>query len=99
MAQTTAQRQAAYRSRRATSGKNGDGERRISAWVSTGAALALVRLARRYGVTQQALIEKMLLDEDERVLAVIPSESDEWEQYFGVVASLREDEMTPDVPA
>jgi hypothetical protein len=86
MAKTTAERQAAYRSRRATSGENGDGQRRVSVWLSTGCALALGRLARRYGVTQQALIEMMLLAEDERVLSHIPADSAEWNEYFGVAS-------------
>lgn len=44
MAQTTAQRQAAYRARRATAGKDGNGERRLDMWVSSEVDLALVRL-------------------------------------------------------
>lgn len=84
MAKTTAERQAEYRARRASSSSDGDGHRRVSVWLSTGCALALARLARRYGVTKQALIERMLLDEDERILSSIASDSDEWNEYFGV---------------
>jgi hypothetical protein len=79
---TTAERQAAYRARQ--SNAEGDGKRRVSVWLSTGCALALGRLARRYGVTQQALLERMLLAEDERILATIASDSAEWSEYFGV---------------
>jgi hypothetical protein len=46
-AKTAAERQAVYRRARPTAGENG--ERHISTLVSTGAALALNRLARRYG--------------------------------------------------
>ena len=84
MAKTTAERQAAFRARQVQSGINSDGQRRISVWVSTSCALALRRLARRYGVTQQAFIERMLLAEDERILAAIPSDSAEWNEYFGL---------------
>lgn len=83
MAQTTAERQAAYRARQAQGGTNGNGRRRLSLWVSTGCGLALIRLARRYGVTQRELIERMLLAEDERILATIPSDSADWDEYFG----------------
>lgn len=83
MAKSTAERQAAYRARQAHGGDDGEGQRRVSLWVSTGCALALARLARRYGVTQRELIERMVLAEDERVLATIPSDSDEWDIYFG----------------
>jgi hypothetical protein len=63
----------------------GDGKRRVSVWLSTGCALALNRLARLSAdVTQQALLEQMLLAEDERILATIASDSDEWDEYFGV---------------
>ena len=82
MTKTTAQRQAAYRARQPNGGKDGNGQRRVSMWLSTGAALAMARLARRYGVTQRALIENMVLDEDARVLATLASDSAEWDSYF-----------------
>lgn len=75
MAKTTAERQAAYRARQAHGGKEGNGQRRVSMWLSTGGALALARLACRYGVTQRELIERMVLAEDERVSATIASDS------------------------
>lgn len=82
MAKSTAERQAAYRDRQAHGGKDGNGQRRVSLWLSTGGALALARLACRYGVTQRELVERMVLAEDERVLATIPSDSAEWDSYF-----------------
>jgi len=48
MAQTAAERQAAYRARRATAGNDGNGERRLSMWVTTESDLALARQAFRY---------------------------------------------------
>lgn len=84
MPKTTAERQAAYRARQSSANADGDGKRRVSVWLSTACALALGRLARRYGVTQQALLERMLLAEDERILATIASDSEEWSEYFGV---------------
>ena len=51
-------------------------------WLSTGAALAMARLASRYGVTQRELVEKMLLAEDERVLGTLSIDNPEWEMYF-----------------
>lgn len=38
MVKTTAERQAAYRARRDTAGVDGNGQRRVSMWLSTGAA-------------------------------------------------------------
>ncbi|WP_426116793.1 hypothetical protein [Massilia sp. PWRC2] len=82
MAKTTAERQAAYRARQAGAGTHGDGQRRVSMWLSTGAALALARLACRYEVTQRELVERMLRADDERVLATLQIDSPEWDQYF-----------------
>lgn len=84
MPKTTAERQAAYRARQSSTNGEGDGKRRVSVWLSTGCTLALGRLARRYGVTQQALLEQVLLAEDERILATIALDSEQWNQYFGV---------------
>lgn len=82
MAKTAAQRQAAYRTRRPQAGKDGNGERRLSVWIDTGASLALARLTRRYSVTQQALIEQLVSAEDERILAGIELDSAQWREYF-----------------
>ena len=82
MAKTAAQRQAAYRGRRPHAGNDGNGERRLSVWIDTGASLALARLARRYAVTQQTLIERLVIAEDERILGGIEPDSAQWRAYF-----------------
>jgi hypothetical protein len=82
MAKTTAERQAAYRERQDSGGVDGNGQRRVSMWLSTEAALALGRLSSRYGVTQRELVENMLLAEDERILATMKIDTTEWDNYF-----------------
>lgn len=82
MAKTTAERQAAYRERQDSGGVDGNGQRRVSMWLSTEAALALGRLASRYGVTQRELVGNMLLAEDERILATMKIDTTEWDSYF-----------------
>jgi len=82
MAKTTAERQATYRERQESAGIDGNGQRRVSMWLSTAAAFAMARLASRYGVTQRELVETMLLAEDERVLATMMIDTPEWDQYF-----------------
>lgn len=82
MAKTTAERQAAYRERQDSGGVDGNGQRRVSMWLSTEAALALGRLSSRYGVTQRELVENMLLAEDERILATMKIDTTEWDSYF-----------------
>lgn len=80
MAQTTAQRQAAYRKRRPTAGTNG--ERRLNTWISTGAALALKRLAAHYRMTQREVLERMLLSSEDEVLEMLRSNDDEFNHYL-----------------
>ena len=55
-------------------------------WLSTGAVLAMARLAYRYGVTQRELVENRLLAEDERVLATLSIDTPAWE-YFARINS------------
>lgn len=82
MAKTTAQRQAAYRDRRATAGENG--ERRINTWVSTDAALALDRLARHHKLSKREVLERLVLAADEGISARLDPDSAEWATYFEV---------------
>ncbi len=82
MAKTTAERQAAYRKARACAGENG--ERRVNTWVSTGAFLALQRLAKRYGVTNREVLERVLLETDKAIVDTLNPESPEWAVYFNV---------------
>mgnify|MGYP001007208342 FL=1 len=82
MAKTAAQRQAAYRTRRPHAGDDGNGERRLNLWISTRTALAIDRLARRYCVTKRELIERLLLAEDDRLIATLDMDSPDWDQYF-----------------
>jgi len=82
MAKTVAERQAAYRKGRPVAGENG--ERRINAWVSTAAFLALGRLARRYGVTQREMIERLVLESDQEIVDALDPDSAAWDAYFTV---------------
>jgi hypothetical protein len=81
MAKTAAERQKAYRAKRQDAGENG--ERRVTAYVSTRAALALHRLATRYGVTKRELLEKLLIAEEDKVLKGINLDSEEGNNYLG----------------
>ncbi len=81
---TNAQRQAQYRARRPQAGPDHNGERRLSVWVSTTAALALARLARRYGVTQRAMLEQLLIAAEHEVLRTLDADSPELDRYLGL---------------
>ena len=80
MAKTPAERQKEYRDNRQLAGENG--ERRISAYVSTRAALALERLAARYGVTKREMLEKLLIAEEDKVLETLNLDSSEGDAYL-----------------
>jgi hypothetical protein len=86
MAKTPAQRQAEFRAKRPSAGADGNGQRQINTWLDTGAALALERLSRRYAVTQRQLLERLIREEDARVLQTIELDSKEWGEYFGFPA-------------
>jgi len=88
MAQTTAERQAAYRARRATAGNDGNGERRLSMWVTTEADLALARLACRYSVTKREMLERLIVRADAAIVRKLDPDSAEWNVYFNEPRSL-----------
>ena len=81
MAKTAAERQKQYRASRQFAGDNG--ERRVSAYVSTRAVLALHRLANSYGVTKRELLERLLIAEDEKVLNGLNLDSPEGRKCLG----------------
>jgi hypothetical protein len=72
MAKTAAERQRAYRQRRATAGENG--ERRLSTWVPTGTLLDLRRLAYWQETTIGRVIERLVADEIERMVERLSDE-------------------------
>jgi len=82
MAKTAAERQAAFRKKRPHAGENG--ERRINAWVSTGTYFALARLARRYGVTNREILEKLVGEADQNISSTLDIDSPEWSVYYNV---------------
>ena len=82
MAKTSAERQAAFRQKRPFAGENG--ERRINTWVSTGTALALSRLAHRYGVTNREMLEKLVGEADQEISSTLELDSPEWAAYYNV---------------
>jgi hypothetical protein len=82
MAQTTAQRQAAWRARRATAANDGNGERRLDMWVSTGVHLALARLARRHTITKRQMLEQLVVRADDAIVRRLDPDSEQWDSYF-----------------
>ncbi|EGF30873.1 hypothetical protein IMCC9480_662 [Oxalobacteraceae bacterium IMCC9480] len=45
--------------------------------------MALERLARRYCVTKQAMMERLINTEDERIMAQLNPDTPEWDIYEG----------------
>lgn len=83
MAKTPAERQKEYRVNRQFAGEEGNGERRITAYVSTRAALALQRLSNSYCITKRELLERLLVAEEEKVLKGMNLDSPEGKKYLG----------------
>lgn len=81
MAKTAAERQRKYRASRQFAGDNG--KRRVSAYVSTRAALALHRLAESCSVTKRDLLKKLLIEKDEEVLKGLNPDTPERKKYLG----------------
>jgi hypothetical protein len=86
MAKTPAQRQAEFRAKRPSAGADGNGQRQLNTWLDTGAALALERVANRYSVTKRQLLERLIREEDDRILQAIELNSKEWNDYFQLPA-------------
>jgi hypothetical protein len=85
MAMSAAERQRAYRQRRASAGEHG--ERRISAWVSTRAYCDLHRLAAHNGLTVREVIEELIRAEVERLVATLDDE--QFERFLSAPARTR----------
>jgi UDP-N-acetyl-D-mannosaminuronate dehydrogenase len=66
MALTAAERQKRYRETRKLAE---NGYRQVNIWLSTEAYLALKRLAQRDGVTQREMLERLLVDAQNKVIA------------------------------
>ena len=79
--QTTAQRQAAYRTRRKELGDGGKpGDTRLNVWLSYDAHAGLKRLARQRGISQRELLEQVLIELDQE--AVKKLDEDQIDNYF-----------------
>ena len=82
MAKTNAERQQQYRKNRAIAGPDKNGERRLNTWLSTGAKLALERLATRYALTERGMLERLVKDADDKILSTLVSDSAELDAYL-----------------
>jgi hypothetical protein len=55
----------------------------LTSWITTGAALALGRLARHYAVTQREVLEELILDAEKAVTDGLDADSEAGRGYFG----------------
>ena len=81
MAKTNAERQKEYRKNRQIAGADNNGEHQLNTWISTGATLALDRLAVSYGVTKKEMLENLIKNEDLKISATLELDSQEWSDY------------------
>ena len=90
MAKTNAQRQQDYRKNRAFAGPDRNGERRLSTWLTTGAKLALERLAARYRVTEKDVLEKLICEADDKIFSALEFDSPEFVDYLNATPAAPE---------
>ena len=81
MTKTAAERQADLRYRKQ---QTGDGEKKLSMWVSTSCAFAIARLAKRSGVSKRELFMKLVADADTAVIKNIDIDTPEWDEYMKI---------------
>lgn len=81
MALTPAERQKRYRQSR-VGAHDGEGEKRLNAWLSSAAMLALKRLAAYEGTSQRAIIERLTLAADKEVIEAFGSNDDAFDRYL-----------------
>jgi hypothetical protein len=62
----------------------GLGQQHVHIWISDGVYLALERLAKCYGITKKDMLEKLIVDEDEKVLHGTNLESAEGQRYLSL---------------
>ena len=70
MALTNAERQANYK-KQAAFKNDGQGERRLTSWITTAASCALDRLAVHHKTTRRDILERLLVAEQDRIKATL----------------------------
>jgi hypothetical protein len=73
---TAAERQKAYRARRAQ-------DHRLNLYVSPEAGTALARLCKLYRLTQRQMLERLTLTAEADYLQTLKPDSPEWLEYHG----------------
>ena len=71
-----------HRKGRPLAGENG--ERRLNTYVTTSAALALARIAKRQGVSQREMLARLIATADDEIVNSLDSDTDGWAEYFDV---------------
>ena len=77
MAMSNAEKQASYRKQKIQEGEGS----RLQSVISLHAKLAIQRLAQHYGITQAALIERLVMEEQKRVTDTM--DGDAYRKYIG----------------
>ena len=77
---SSADRQAAYRKNKSTKGELGGYN--LNIWLEGGAKYALDRLCAHYGLSQTAMLESMIRDNDQYVISKLKDDKDGFYAYF-----------------
>jgi len=57
---------------------------RGSAWLPRTAIVALARVAQHHGISQRAMVERLITAADERIVRRLEPDTPEWASYFRV---------------
>lgn len=76
MTQSAAERQKAYRARRAH-------DHRLNLYIAADAGAALARLCKLYHFTQRQMLERLILTAEADHLQTLTPDSPEWLEYHG----------------
>jgi hypothetical protein len=79
-AKSSAQRQADYRARKLCSADLGCSY--LQMWVDTRAKLALDRLAFHDGISAQRVLERLIIEADDKILSNLDMDSPAWHNYL-----------------
>jgi len=80
MTMTNAERQAKYR-KEAYKRNNGDSDYNLNTWITSQAYYAIYRLSKHHGVTNRAILEKLILDADTEICKKL-KETSEYNDYI-----------------
>jgi len=96
MTKTNAERQVEYRARQQELGNMGD--QRLNTMIDLSATYGLERLAKCYGVTKKAMLERLIWDAESNALEIAAKKTNGVSRYYGGTLKLKLQDKDTFVP-